>query len=582
MSIMSPQTQEEVLQIPKKKPLSGFQLGVLLALGLVMFVGGFLGSVVSSPLTPGLYIGMLLWCLGLCELGYTGYIFIMRNTKVGAADYENRRGNALFALKRYEEALAAFDQAIFLAPRKAVYRNRRALALFNLKLLEERGPAAWKVGDLIDHQSEVRGILGEGGMGTVFKVYYRPWNREVAVKCPRPEIFARADGKAHFIQEAETWTALGAYPHIVQGHFVRVVNGIPHVFAEYVQGGNLADWIEQRRLYAGGPEQALERILDLAIQFAWGLHFAHERGLVHQDVKPANVMVTVDGTAKVTDFGLAKARLLAGESTITVGSGQQSMLVSSRGMTPAYCSPEQAAGRPLNRKSDIWSWGLAVLEMFVGEVTWKVGVVAREALASYQGEDPARPVMPAAVIDLLKDCFQQEPEARPATMLEVATELGEIYAHCMGRPYPRVMPRPTEIQVDFLLNRGVSLRELGRREEALASYEQALRLDPNNAHAHNNRGNVLRKLGRRKEALASYEQALRLDPNSVHAHSNRGLVLRELGRREEALVSLDHALHLNPSFANAHLNRALVLRELGRLEEAKQASQEARSLQSQN
>lgn len=190
------------------------------------------------------------------------------------------------------------------------------------RLLEERGPTVWNVGDLIDDKSEVREILGEGGMGTVYKVYYRPWKQHMAVKCPRPELFARADGKARFIQEAETWTALGAYIHIVRGYFVQVTNGIPYVFAEYVQGGSLSDWITQRRLYAGGPQQALSRILDIAIQFAWGLHFAHEQGLVHQDVKPANVMMTAYGMAKVTDFGMAKARLQAGESTIAVESGK--------------------------------------------------------------------------------------------------------------------------------------------------------------------------------------------------------------------------------------------------------------------
>jgi serine/threonine protein kinase len=91
------------------------------------------------------------------------------------------------------------------------------------------------------------------------------------------------------------------------------LGGIPHIFAEYIDGGSLADWIRRRTLYKGGPEQALQHMLDVAIQSAWELHYTHEQGLVHQDVKPANTMMTTSGIAKVTDLGLARARVLAGE-----------------------------------------------------------------------------------------------------------------------------------------------------------------------------------------------------------------------------------------------------------------------------
>src|SRR6185503_4715365 len=100
---------------------------------------------------------------------------------------------------------------------------------------------------------------------------------------------------------------LGLHPHTVSCYYVRQLGGIPRVFAEYVEGGSLADWIESRKLYEGGPEESLKRILDIAIQFAWGLHYTHEQGLIHRDVKPANVMLTSSGTVKVTDFGLSRA-----------------------------------------------------------------------------------------------------------------------------------------------------------------------------------------------------------------------------------------------------------------------------------
>jgi tetratricopeptide (TPR) repeat protein len=441
--------------------------------------------------------------------------------------------------------------------------------------VRDTGPAAWKVGDLILGEYEVTGILGEGGMGIVYKVYHRPWNMVMAVKSPKPEIFTREGGKENFIREAETWVSLGTYPHLVRCYSVETLGGIPRVFAEYVQGGSLADWIRQRRLYEGGPERALERILDVTIQFARGLHFAHEQGLVHQDIKPANVMMTQNGVAKVTDFGLAKARAMADDEIVQDEKEDQSIMVSSRGMTLAYCSPEQAGRQAVSRKTDIWSWGLSVLEMFTGEVTWTIGVAAQEILAGYEQQDPTIPGMPAELRNLLARCFQQAPEARPATMLEVATELQEIYAHSVGRPYGKTMPRPSATQVDSLINRANSLLQLGRLEEAMNVSKQAIQLDPNSADAYYNLGGALQELKRAEEALATYEQVIRLKPSDVEAHNHRGSMLVQLGRPEEALVAYERAVELDPKYASATFNRGNVLALLGRREEALAAYEQA-------
>ena len=143
---------------------------------------------------------------------------------------------------------------------------------------EDAVAADWSVGDVILDLYEVTGILGEGGMGKVYKVHHRGWNVDLAVKSPKPEIFAQAGGKDNFLREAETWVNLGLHPHTVSCYYVRTLGGIPRVFAEYVEGGSLADWIRTKRLYEGGPEKALERILDVAIQFAWGLQLRPRTG----------------------------------------------------------------------------------------------------------------------------------------------------------------------------------------------------------------------------------------------------------------------------------------------------------------
>jgi serine/threonine protein kinase len=218
----------------------------------------------------------------------------------------------------------------------------------------------WQPGELVLGLYEVKGILGQGGMGRVYRVRHRGWGLDLAVKAPLPSVLEAAGGADLFEREAETWVNLGLHPHVVTCHYVRRTDGLPLVFAEYVDGGSLHDAIRARRL------DSAEALLDVAIQFAWGLHHAHEQGLVHRDVKPANVMLTADGVAKVTDFGLARARSARVLAPAGAAAGHTLTVEGGGGGTPAYVSPEQAAGGTLNRRADLWSFGLSVLEGFLG------------------------------------------------------------------------------------------------------------------------------------------------------------------------------------------------------------------------
>lgn len=361
------------------------------------------------------------------------------------------------------------------------------------------GPAPWAIGDLVAGQYVVTGIHTHGGMGLVYRVWHRQWDVDLAVKCPRAELFRSEEQKRIFVREAETWVSLGLHPNVCGCHYVRVLDGIPRVFAEYVPGGSLRDAIDDRSLYAGGPAKALARVLDLSIQTAWGLTHAHERGLVHQDVKPANVLLDSDGTAKVTDFGLARAR--------TAGSGAP---VPTGGMTPAYASPEQTAHSRVSHHTDIYSFAVSVLEMFTGEVTWLLGPVAGEALAAYrtQAAGPGSyadelPAMPDTVADLLARCLAEEPEARPGTMAEVADELVAGYGQVTGERFARPQPRAAHLRADELNNRALSLLDLGRTAEARDAFSAALDVDPRHPEATYNAG-----LERWRQGAATDEDVL--------------------------------------------------------------------------
>jgi serine/threonine protein kinase/tetratricopeptide (TPR) repeat protein len=297
----------------------------------------------------------------------------------------------------------------------------------------------WRPGQALLDDFVVERTLGEGGMGKVYLVRSKSSGSCFAVK--RATGIKEAD-RRNFLAELQTWIDLPEHANLVPCRFFRTVGDEMVIFAEYVAGGSLENWVQTRKLYEGGPRKALERMLDIGIQFAWGLHCLHELGLIHQDVKPANVLMDEDGSTRalrprVTDYGLVRARAASGNTSI--GDPRTSVPVSSGGGTRTYWSPEQANGLPLTRKTDIWSWAVSVLEMFTGNVTWMSGAAAGQVLEQYQQEegDSAIPVMPRRLADLLRQCFHQMPQDRPATLADVVDRLRTVYQESVAAIYSR-------------------------------------------------------------------------------------------------------------------------------------------------
>jgi hypothetical protein len=254
---------------------------------------------------------------------------------------------------------------------------------------------------------------GSGGMGVVHQALDTALDRTVALKELPHHLTARSDLARRFRQEARLLARL-SHPNIVQVYDLIEDGNRLWIAMEFVDGGTLADAIERTGALAW-PEA-----LRLGRQIAAALGFAHEQGVIHRDVKPINILLTTDGIPKITDFGLAK--LL--ESSVHTQEG--SLLGSAR-----YMSPEQAAGRPADARSDIYSLGITFYEMLCGRAPFE-GETA-SVLAQHLSQDPpplgdlARD-LPPGLEGLVMRMLEKEPERRPADLDAVIGALSSLKA----------------------------------------------------------------------------------------------------------------------------------------------------------
>ena len=222
---------------------------------------------------------------------------------------------------------------------------------------------------------EILGPLGAGGMGEGYRGRDAKLGRDVALKVLPPALANDAEYMARFHREAQVLAALN-HPNIA------AIYGLEDraIVMELVEGLTLADRIEQ------GPIP-IDEALNIARQIAEAFEYAHEKGVIHRDLKPANVKVTPEGTVKVLDFGLAKmAEVIAPRGnpetspTLTLGATVAGMILG----TAAYMAPEQAAGKPVDRRADIWSFGVVLHEMLTGRRLFKGETVAHTLAAVLQ------------------------------------------------------------------------------------------------------------------------------------------------------------------------------------------------------
>ena len=402
-------------------------------------------------------------------------------------------------------------------------------------------PPEWETGQVIDNLYEVTGILGKGGYGTVYKVYHTGWNMELAVKTMHSYLMESEKHKKNFLRECEGWINLGLHPNITTCYYVRELGDLPRIFLEYMDGGNLLD-------FPGGKELDLRKILNLSFQCLDGLSFAHGKGLIHQDIKPANCLLNKEGELKITDFGITCGFSGLEDSNETV-------IVNEKLGTPSYMPPEQW-GREYGEKgpwSDIYSFGVMLYEMVCKKRPFDEGVEHIGLLKlRHINSLPLAPhkinnKIPPCLSEFILKCLKKNPKDRFTSCKDVRNSLLGIYKKITGKEYSGLIAKEVDLLADSLNNRGVSLMDLGMKDTALKTWQEALKSDPLHIASIFNRNIVKWRLGNIDDSeVIKYLEHLKSEkPESKEIDYLMGLVHLERDDCHKALESFKNSSHLS-------------------------------------
>ena len=279
---------------------------------------------------------------------------------------------------------------------------------------------------------EIVALLGAGGMGEVYRARDTKLNREVALKI-LPESFAdQAERKSRFQREAQILASLN-HPHIAAIYGLEESGDRPALAMEIVEGPTLADHIARGAI-------AIEEALPIAKQIAEAVEYAHEKGVTHRDLKPANIKVTPDGNVKVLDFGLAKVMEEKGCNSDPSSSPTFTSLATQAGMiigTAAYMSPEQAKGKAVDKRADIWAFGCVLYEMLTGQRAFH-GETATDTLAAVIRAEPdwamLPPNTPSNVTRLLHRCLEKDAKKRLRDIGDARADLEDLNPRMADSP----------------------------------------------------------------------------------------------------------------------------------------------------
>ena len=285
------------------------------------------------------------------------------------------------------------------------------------------------IGTQISHYRVLQ-LLGIGGMGEVYEARDTRLDRSVAIKVLPRDVAEDPQRRMRFEREAKVISQLN-HPHVCSIYDVGNDKGVPYIVMELVEGETLAERIDRQPI-------PVQQALPLFDQMADALQAAHEKGIVHRDLKPANVKITPAGKIKVLDFGLAKALAKDSSAADLADLPTLSFYETGAGMilgTAAYMSPEQARGKSVDHRTDIWAFGCCLYQALTGKVAF-LGETTSDTIAAVLERQPDWDALPPktqlAVRGLLRSCLQKDPGLRPPDMAQVRVEIEKGMAGLPG------------------------------------------------------------------------------------------------------------------------------------------------------
>jgi serine/threonine-protein kinase len=271
-----------------------------------------------------------------------------------------------------------------------------------------------RVGGTFAGRYDVLSVLGRGGMGSVYQVLDRELDEEVALKVLTPESFAEGTQAVQTLKQEIRLARKITHPNVVRTHDLGEAEGIRFLTMEYVAGMTLRELLDRRGTVALAPG------LQISKQLCRGLSAVHEAGIIHRDIKPQNIMVLPNGVVKLMDFGIAR----------TAEGGEHPSSDGQTVGTPYYMSPEQAMGRELDARSDLYTVGVVLFELFTGQRPFP-GKEAAEVMHKHVSAEPPRPTsirpdLPELLEKVVLACLAKRPERRPASAADLYGALTRV------------------------------------------------------------------------------------------------------------------------------------------------------------